>query len=476
MPHRAHRLRSWARKLSLTGLPPRLLLIVLALGIQVAAHILKWIGEETGYSFFVFPSIACWLVWFVIIFLIAKPSVDSLLRPHIKWLRLAAGVIAVSLIMAGAGELISLHLLNTGTVEANESIQTLNSSLRYNDGTALTHQATEQLLDGVNPYTHANIVQASQDFDLPAEGTTPLKQGAFAEVYPYPTDAQLNEVWSQARAQPDVAPPEFESKVSYPAGSFLFHTPFLALGFKDLRFFYLFCALLTFAIIFWRAPAQLRPIVAIVAVINLELWNGIGAGAIDSLYIMFLFLGWTLRRRLWLSALFMGLAAATKQVAWFFIPFYVILVFREKGWRPCAQSLAIMVSIFTATNMPFIFNAPQAWLESVFAPIRDPMFPRGVGLVALSVADIVPYSSPQFYIVLMAVALIAALAWYYARCLKYPQAGLLLAVMPFFFAWRSHSAYFYLASLLVFGAVIIEEYRHKKLDAVGQDRPATNEE
>jgi len=36
---------------------------------------------------------------------------------------------------------------------------------------------------------------------------------------------------------------------------------------------------------------------------------------------------------------------------------------------------------------------------------------------------------------------------------------LLLAVLPLFFAWRSFSAYFYFASLLVFGAAIIEEYR-----------------
>jgi len=49
--------------------------------------------------------------------------------------------------------------------------------------------------------------------------------------------------------------------------------------------------------------------------------------------------------------------------------------------------------------------------------------------------------------------------WYYYNCRKYPQAGLLLAVLPLFFAWRSFSAYFYFASLLVFGAVIIEEYR-----------------
>jgi hypothetical protein len=34
----------------------------------------------------------------------------------------------------------------------------------------------------------------------------------------------------------------------------------------------------------------------------------------------------------------------------------------------------------------------------------------------------------------------------------------LLAALPFFFAWRSYSGYFYFASLLMFGAVITLEY------------------
>jgi len=34
----------------------------------------------------------------------------------------------------------------------------------------------------------------------------------------------------------------------------------------------------------------------------------------------------------------------------------------------------------------------------------------------------------------------------------------LLAALPFFFAWRSYSGYFYFVSLLMFGAVITLEY------------------
>jgi hypothetical protein len=54
-------------------------------------------------------------------------------------------------------------------------------------------------------------------------------------------------------------------------------------------------------------------------------------------------------------------------------------------------------------------------------------------------------------------ALVATLAWYYRNCRRAPQAGLILAVVPLFFAWRSLIAYFVTVPLVVFGAALIEE-------------------
>jgi uncharacterized membrane protein len=191
---------------------------------------------------------------------------------------------------------------------------------------------------------------------------------------------------------------------------------------------------------------------------NLMLWNLIGTGTIDTMYVLFVLLGWILRRRLWLSALFMGLAATTKQTAWLFILFYLVLLMRDMGWKRALQSLGVIAATFILVNLPFIFDAPQAWLQGVLAPVLDPMFPKGVGLVAFSIAGILPPSSLLFTVIEISV-LILALLWYFFNCRKYPQAGLLLAVVPLFFAWRSFSCYFCFASLLIFGAVAIEEYR-----------------
>ena len=450
--------RSYLGKILPRSLPPRLLLIFFAIIIQIGGEVLSWYAKSTGSPVIISLAVILWLFWFGLVFLIAKPSIDDTLRPYHKILHIAATVIVVVLLFMAIGEGIGFHLVNTGVVKDNAMATTLTESFNYNDATALNQQASKTLLEGGNPYKQSNIISAAEEFNVPIEYLTPLKQGAFAEVFPYPTDNQMDEALTKAESSTDTPPVEFESKVSYPAGSFLFQTPFVALGLKDTRWFYLLCAVVMVGIIFWKAPRSLRPLVVLAFITNLALWNLIGTGQTDTLYLLFILSGWIFRRQLWLSAFFMGLAATTKQIAWLFILFYLILILREVGWKRTMQSLGVIAFTFIITNLPFIFSAPQAWMQGVLAPILDPMFPKGAGLVAFSIAGILPPNSWIFTFIEVAV-LILALVWYYFNCRKYPQAGLLLAVLPLFFAWRSFSAYFYFASLLVFGAVIIEEYR-----------------
>jgi hypothetical protein len=440
------------------SLPPRLLLIFFAIIIQIGGEVLSWYAKNTGNPIIISLAVLLWLFWFGLVFLIAKPSIDNTLRPYRKILHLVAVAVIVVLSLMAIGEGIGIHLVNTGVVKDNAMATTLTESFGYNDATALNQQASQILLDGENPYKKSNIISAAEEFKVSPDYLTPLKQGTFAQAFPYPTQEQIDKALNKAETSTGTPPVEFESKVSYPAGSFLFQSPFVALGLKDTRWFYLLCAIAMVAVIFWKAPRNLRPLVIIAFLTNLALWNLIGTGQTDTLYILFILLGWIFRRQLLLSALFMGLAATTKQIAWLFILFYLILILRESGWKRIAQSLGVIAFTFIATNLPFIFSAPQAWMQGVLAPILDPMFPKGAGIVAFSIAGILPPNSLLYTLIEVAV-LILAMVWYYYNCRKYPQAGLLLAVLPLFFAWRSFSAYFYFASLLVFGAVIIEEYR-----------------
>jgi hypothetical protein len=185
------------------------------------------------------------------------------------------------------GEGVGLHLVNTGVVKDNAMATTLTESLSYNDATALNQQASQTLLEGENPYAKSNIVNAAEKFKVPTTYLTPLKQGAFATVFPYPSEKQMDEALSKAEASTDTPPLEFESKVSYPAGSFLFQAPFVALGLKDTRWFYLMCAIAIVAVIFWKAPRRLRPVVIIAFLTNLVFWNLIGTGQTDTLYTVY---------------------------------------------------------------------------------------------------------------------------------------------------------------------------------------------
>jgi hypothetical protein len=86
----------------------------------------------------------------------------------------------------------------------------------------------------------------------------------------------------------------------------------------------------------------------------------------------------------------------------------------------------------------------------VFAPVADPMFPLGIGLIELSITHVLPYFPGWVYNVLEGGALILALAYYWRLCRKHPEAAMLLAVLPLIFAWRSLPSYFYCAIFPIF--------------------------
>ena len=54
------------------------------------------------------------------------------------------------------------------------------------------------------------------------------------------------------------------------------------------------------------------------------------------------------------------------------------------------------------------------------------------------------------YSLLEAIALLLCLAWYWRICKTRPEAAMLLAFLPLFFAWRSLASYFYCSALPLF--------------------------
>jgi hypothetical protein len=320
----------------------------------------------------------------------------------------------------------------------------------HNDAIALNECAARLVLEGRDPYTDLDVFACYQSLGIGPDRTTPLQRGAFADVAIYPSDDQLDQVWDE-RASGVGTNEEFVWRPSYPALSFLFLVPMVALGW-DTNYLYVACLLVAMALVVARAPRTLRPffLTALLGAASLSAFT-VG-GSADLLYALPLVIAWMYRDRKW-AAVPMGIALATKQIAWFFAPFWIIAVVAERGWRAAARDLAIAAGIFAAANLPFVVHDPEAWLAGILTPIVEPMFARGAGLIFLFTNGGLPLLPAVAYTAAEAIAGIICLVIAWRTRKTSPELGAVLAIVPLFFAWRSLFSYFFLLPLFALAAV-----------------------
>jgi hypothetical protein len=444
---------------------PRPMLFYFAVVILLIASALSGVGFVLNSPPYLLSGTAVWIIWLVVMFMVVLPGTDRLLRRHMGGLKRGALIIFSVLFVVGLLEVAAMTFLFSyfepkegETSDFSQVMDGLNRVFAYNDSTALTQQGAENLLDGKNPYAHANIVEGLLKYNGAYDRVTPLQAGRFADVFPYPTPDQLKELWEESVQNPSQVPPELESRLCYPAGSFLLPAPFLAMGIKDIRIIYAIFALAGLLYAAWRVQKRRRLIFLGAAVICLELWNGLAGGETCSLCFPLILVGWlALDRNLWLSAVFMGLAVASKQTAWFLLPFYLILLLRTQDEKRLLGVLAIMAGIFAAFNLPFIARDPGLWLASVASPMTDPMFPVGIGFISLVTSGVWNIQTSLPFAIMELVAMVIAILWYYRNCRRYPHSGLILATVPLFFAWRSLWTYFFYVDIIALAAIMASE-------------------
>jgi uncharacterized membrane protein len=250
-----------------------------------------------------------------------------------------------------------------------------------------------------------------------------------------------------------IVPPDFPFvwRPSYPALSFLLIAPWVALGW-DSGVLYVLCLLAAMALVLVRAPASARPylLTGLLAAVSLIAFT-VG-GSADLLYALPLVAAWLWRERRW-SAVALGVACAVKQLAWPFALFYLLQVATRDGWREGARRAAIAAGVFALANGPFILWNAQAWWLGIVTPIAEPMFPRGTGLVFLSTTGALPLFPAAAYAFLEAVAAVAVIALAWRKRHTSPELGVVLAMVPLFFAWRSLFSYFFLLPLFAAAGV-----------------------
>jgi uncharacterized membrane protein len=155
-----------------------------------------------------------------------------------------------------------------------------------------------------------------------------------------------------------------------------------------------------------------------------------------------------------LSAVAMGLAVATKQTAWFFLPFYLILLWRKSGIRSLALMTSIIAGIFILMNVYFIIKGPTLWLSSLASPMTDPMFPIGMGIVSMVTNGIVNIRSSLPFAIVEAFVFAGCTVCYIRNATRYPLAGPILAVLQLFFAWRSILDYFFYVQIIIIACML----------------------
>lgn len=321
----------------------------------------------------------------------------------------------------------------------------------HNDAIALNECAAQLFLEGRDPYRDLDVYTCYARLGIGADRTTPLRQGLFARDGFYPTDNELDTVWA-IQSHDSGSQVEFESKPSYPALSFVLIAPWVALGW-DTNVLYVLCLLAAMGLVLLRAPTGLRPFVltGLLGAASLAAFS-VG-GSADLLYALPLVAAWLWREKRG-SGLAFGIACATKQIAWFFAPFFFIANLTEQGWRVAFRKLAEAGAVFVIVNLPFVIADPQAWFAGVTAPIADPMFPRGAGLIFLMIDRVLPFWPPLVYTALEGVAFVACIAVAWRARRTSPELGAVLAMLPLFFAYRSLFSYFFLLPLFAFAALV----------------------
>ncbi len=453
-------MRRWK---SVSAATPRISLYFWSAPLLLGASSLSGIGFVLSSGLALIAGTVVWIGWFLVLFLVAAPQTDRKLKKHSSLLRRVALVIIISLGAVGIGQTIVLVVLASTSHPSNELMDAFNNSIAYNDATLLTHQAMSSLLRGENPYRGSNIVKAIIEHNGTYDKVTPLRLGRLKDVFPYPTAAELQALWDAVSADPTHVPVELESKFNYPAGSFLLPALFLDLGIDDLRFIYAIFIFLALTYVIWILRD--RKFFFIVAMITaLEIGFSIACGETGGLPFAFLLVAWVLLpRRLWISTVLLGVAVATKQTAWFYLPYFIIYIYTMVSHRKVLPVLTIIAAIFLAMNLPFFVGDPVLWIRSVFAPMTDPMFPIGVGIVTVVTGGLLDiHSSLPFTIIELAV-MAASIVWFGKNCRKYPNTAPLLAILPLFFAWRSLWPYFYYANVITLAGILANEYGEKQL-------------
>jgi hypothetical protein len=320
----------------------------------------------------------------------------------------------------------------------------------HNDAIAYIHLDADLVRQGINPYTDdVAFWQAARRW--PLTGATPLLGSvAFgSDPLHYPSTKEQEAVLAQDLTT-EHANGAFDPQTAhnYPAGIIWLALPFVWIGLPSVIWLNLLALAALAALVLARAPAEQRAAALVALAACPVLWLYTLLENFDVVCLACVLAAWALADHPRRSAIVLGLACAVKQIAWFFIPFYLVGIARRQGWAAAARRGAWSAASFVVLNMPFLIASPGAWLRGLLVPQADPLFPIGYGLISLGLSGVVPLVSSHLWTALEFAAWSALVLWQWRARSARMEDGLLLALIPLWLAWRSPMNYFALIPAL----------------------------
>ena len=363
----------------------------------------------------------------IVIFSIAVPLVVFFIVSNIY-------LSAFSIVLSAISVYLALNHLNVGRRKESAylavMIQFIVLSLGFvfliapfqTDELLFDFYSAQLILKGGNPYLPNALHNVFRYYSVPYSFRTPLTTGGYAKGLFYPALSAL------------ILLPAALLKIDPRYEIFAF-----TIGIVFLAFFFMKR----------RNLQDFFPMLALLLISDVGVLTFAGYSDVDIFWAFFLIITLITRERTYVPSVTMGIALALKQITWVFFPFYIIFIWREKGFKSAVRTTTISAFIFLVVNLPYIILSPHAWFNSLIAPETMPLIGVGQGISIISFAGFYIMNN-LYFTAMFFTEMILLVILYFFRFEKYKYALTTFPLIIFFFNYRLLVNYLVLWPLLSF--------------------------
>ncbi|MGC1183966.1 MAG: glycosyltransferase 87 family protein [Candidatus Dormiibacterota bacterium] len=416
----------------------RFMLIGLALVALKFANF-RWLSPLIPGRSGVYASDALEFLCFLAFVLLTALSCRSALPTWIQHLRLGRVLVLAPVALLVVG----------GFVVANIVGSLPGDSQRVDDANAMAVCGAQAIAAGHDPY-QVKEFPCLRQMDLSSSLATPLRVGSLAHVRIYPTPAQIQAAVRTANSQggtgavfSGLAKPPLDPLVMVPVAS----------QSSQIRSLWTLLAAAVFAVLLGIAagPLWAAALAAFLATYYIpgSALNFASFGNAESVAYLLIALSVLWIRRPILSAVCLGLAIGSNELALFFLPAYLLLSLSLGDWR---RRVGALGATLVVAVVPLLIAYPNA-LGTIWRYLSAPTFPLGYGPVVLILQYLIKPLSSVVFLAATATAMALTLLWGWVRPSWRISAGVLM-LAGFWLSWRSLDEYTAQVPLLALAAIL----------------------